>query len=70
MSYFRCRVCGKLNDLDSDFCDVYHMRYYVEYQKAFRKWIERGTPLLDHVELQEWEFSFLPLDAGGVKPND
>jgi hypothetical protein len=62
MNYFRCKVCGKLNDLDSDFCDIYHLRYWLEYHKAFHKWLQRGTPLLDYAPTEDWEQSFLPLD--------
>jgi len=62
LNYFRCNVCGKLNDLDAHFCDVYHKRYWVEYHKAFKKWMNRGTPLLDDVQTEEWEQSFLPLE--------
>jgi len=65
MNYFRCKVCNKLNDLDADFCDIYHMRYWVDYQSAFKKWMQRGTPLLDHVSSQEWEFNFTPPHMGG-----
>ncbi len=68
MNYFHCRVCGKLNDLDSDFCDIYHMRYWVESTTAFHKWLVRGTPLLDYVPSEEWEFNFQPLEQGGALP--
>lgn len=68
MNYFKCKVCGNLCDLDSNFCDVYHQRYWIDYQEAFAKWLERGVPLLDHVELQEWEFNFQPPHMGGLMP--
>ena len=58
---WRCKVCGKLNDLDSDFCDWYHKRYWIDYHEAFAKWLERDMPLFDF-EPEPWEQSFLPLD--------
>lgn len=59
---WRCKVCGKLCDLEADFCDVYHKSYWREYQRRFKEWLERGTPLLDHIPDDDWEQSHLPLD--------
>jgi hypothetical protein len=69
VNYFCCKVCGKLNDLDSGFCDIYHKAYYRAYQEGLRKWMSRKVVLPDY-EPSDWEQSFLPFGKGGVHPDE
>lgn len=61
MNYFRCRCCGKLNDLDSFYCDIYHKWAYEAYKADMLWWMQRNTPLLDYYHPAEWEYDFSPL---------
>ena len=60
-NYFRCQTCGRLCDLDSNYCDVYHKWAHEAYKADFKQWLYRGVPLLDYVVTQEWEHDFSPI---------
>ena len=70
MSYFHCLFCGRLNPEDAFFCDALHASAWRGQQENLKRWLLTESTVLQYYSPQEWEYSFLPLEEGGMKPND